>query len=69
MNKVLFHEKQRFSPWWLWLGNPMGRKRNGYNIKGNKGLQLKFKNGKVLLVGTQKPEELQKVLDEIKILK
>ncbi len=35
-----------------------------YNVKGNKGLQLKFKNGKSLLIGTQKPEELQRALDE-----
>jgi len=32
------------------------------NIKGNKGLQLELKNGKKLLLGTQKPEELEELL-------
>src|SRR5690554_7570605 len=31
-----------------------------YNIKGNKGLFVKLKNGKTFIVGTQKPEELEK---------
>ncbi len=43
-----------------------GRNGTAYNVKGNKGLQLKFKNGKALLIGTQKAEELQRVLDELK---
>ncbi len=30
-----------------------------YNIAGNQGLQLVFPNGKKLLIGTQKPEELE----------
>jgi len=33
-----------------------------YNIKGNKGLQLEFKNGKKLLIGTQKQQEVKKYL-------
>lgn len=36
-----------------------------YNTKGNKGLALELKNGKKLLVGTQKMEELTKVIREI----
>ena len=43
-----------------WGGNG-----TAYNVKGNKGLQLKFKSGNALLVGTQKPDELQKVLEEL----
>lgn len=50
-------------------GIRFGRNGKAYNIKGNKGLQLKFKNGSALLIGTQKAEELQKVLNEIKILR
>ncbi len=49
-------------------GIRFGRNGKAYNIKGNKGLQLKFKSGKALLIGTQKPEELQKVLDELNML-
>jgi uncharacterized membrane protein len=33
-----------------------------YNIKGNKGLALYFKNGAKYLIGTQKPEALQKAI-------
>jgi hypothetical protein len=36
-----------------------------YNTKGNKGLALELKNGKKLLLGTQKMEELTKVVQEI----
>lgn len=50
-------------------GIRFGRNGKAYNIKGNKGLQLKFKSGNALLIGTQKAEELQKVLNEIKILR
>ncbi|WP_024479996.1 hypothetical protein [Cellulophaga baltica] len=33
-----------------------------YNIKGNQGLAIHLKNGKKLMVGTQKPEELANVI-------
>lgn len=36
-----------------------------YNTKGNMGLALELKNGKKLLVGTQKADELTKVIEEI----
>ena len=39
---------------------------NAYNVTGNKGLQLEFTNGKKLLIGTQKPEELKSALHQIK---
>lgn len=48
-------------------GIRFGRNGKAYNIKGNKGLQLNFKNGNALLIGTQKAEELQKVLKNIEI--
>lgn len=35
-----------------------GRKGMAYNVSGNLGVQLEFKGGKSLLVGSQKPEEL-----------
>lgn len=43
-----------------------GRKGKAYNVKGNKGLQIHFKSGKNLLIGTQKPEELEKGLGFLK---
>lgn len=35
------------------------------NVKGNQGLQLVFKNGEKLLIGTQQPQELEAFLREI----
>jgi len=35
-----------------------GFKGKAYNIKGNMGLQIHFINGKRLLIGTQKPEQV-----------
>ncbi|MCE5340313.1 MAG: DUF6141 family protein [Planctomycetaceae bacterium] len=35
-----------------------GKNGKAYNMKGNRGLQIVFKNGKKLLIGSQKSEEL-----------
>ncbi len=41
--------------------------KNGkvYNTKGKEGLQLVLKNGKRVLFGTQKPEDVKKFIDEL----
>ena len=44
-------------------------KGKAYNVSGNQGLQLKFTNGKKLLIGTRKSEELSSALNEIGQLK
>ena len=36
-----------------------------YNVKGNKGLAIELNSGKKFLIGTQKPEELQKFLEQL----
>ena len=41
----------------------MGSNGNTINVMENKGIQLKFKNGKKLLIGTQKPEDAQIVIN------
>lgn len=41
-------------------------KGKAINVRGNYGLQLEFKNGKKLLIGTQKQSELAKVLETYK---
>lgn len=38
-----------------------------YNMSGRMGLQLEFQNGKKLLIGTKKAEELKGVLEKIQI--
>ena len=37
-----------------------------YNTDGNKGLAIVLKNGKKFLIGTQKPKELQQVINAFK---
>lgn len=39
-----------------------------YNVKGNNGLFITLKNGKKRLIGTQKPEEMRKVVEELRSL-
>ena len=41
-------------------------KNIAYNISGNTGLQLVLKNGKKILVGTNKPVEMEIVLDQLR---
>lgn len=48
---------------WGWRLGLFG-KGTCYNISGNEGLQLEFTNGKKLLIGTQKPEELSGVIEK-----
>ncbi len=36
-----------------------------YNVSGNQGLQLVFKDGARLLIGTQKPQELQEIVNKL----
>lgn len=38
-------------------------KGRAYNISGNDGIQIEFKNGKRLLIGTQKAEEARKAIE------
>ena len=42
-----------------------GKKGNAWNISGNKGIQLKFKSGRELLIGTLKPEQVYGFLLEM----
>ncbi|MHC4266088.1 MAG: DUF6141 family protein [Planctomycetota bacterium] len=43
-----------------------GKSGKVYNVKGNRGLQLVFTNGKRLLIGSQKPEKLVEAINSIK---
>lgn len=46
-----------------------GKSGKAYNVKGDKGLRLSFHKGKPLLIGTSKPDELQRFLEELDPLK
>jgi len=41
-----------------------GRKGKAYNVSGNRGVQLKLSEGKPLLIGSQKPEELARTINK-----
>jgi hypothetical protein len=56
-----------YGGWGIRLG--LFGKGKAYNISGDKGLQLEFNNSQKLLIGTNKPEELNTVLLSIGQLK
>lgn len=39
-----------------------GWKKKAYNVSGNRGVQLELANGKRLMIGSQRPEELAKAI-------
>jgi hypothetical protein len=43
------------------------RKNKAYNITGNWGLQLVFKDGKKLLIGTRNPKKLEQVISQLNV--
>jgi hypothetical protein len=49
---------------WGMKGGVLWRKKRGiaYNVHGDIGLQLELKNGKKILIGTQKQEEMKRLL-------
>jgi hypothetical protein len=49
-------------------GIKYGIKGLAYNISGNMGIQLELKNGRKVLIGTQHPDEVEKVLSALKKL-
>jgi hypothetical protein len=53
-------EVRKYNPIWEFGGWGVrhGLKGKAYNVKGNIGLQLYFKDGKRLLIGTQKQEQV-----------
>ena len=53
---VTYSPIRDFGGWGIrWSGSGKGK---AYNMRGNRGVQLEFKNGKRLLIGSQRPEEL-----------
>lgn len=69
-NDVAHAEVRKYSPireFGGW-GIRIGLKGKAYNVKGNMGLQLELKDGRRILIGTQKPEELREVLKSVGVL-
>lgn len=75
----LFHWRERTIPWddieqihvreyspvseYGGWGMKYGRSGWAYNVRGNHGIQILKKNGKRILIGTQRPEEVAEYLD------
>ncbi len=66
-NDIRQAEVQSYSPLFDYggWGIRYGAKGKAFNVSGNKGLQLEFTNGRRLLIGTQKAEELSDFLNKI----
>lgn len=56
-----------YGGWGLRIG--LFGKGKAFNVSGDKGLQLEFTDGKKLLIGTSKPNELKEALNKIGQLK
>lgn len=59
-----------YGGWGIRFG--LGGKGKAYNVSGNIGLQVELKNGKKILFGTQKPDEIKELLNQLvkaKVLK
>lgn len=65
-DEIVKAEVREYSPLLEYGGWGIRRGMSGvaYNVKGNMGLQLVLKNGKKILIGTQKAEELKQILAE-----
>lgn len=64
-NEVASIEVRKYSPikeYGGWGFRYSFKNGKAYNVSGNKGLQMVLKNGDKILIGTQKPEELETYL-------
>jgi len=58
-----YNPLKEYGGWGLRIG--LSGKGQAFNISGNTGLQLEFKNNDKLLIGTNKPEELAEALSKL----
>jgi hypothetical protein len=59
--RVQYHPIREYGGW----GIRYGLHGKAYNVSGNKGIRLTFCNGKKLLIGSQKSDEFESVLQKI----
>ena len=57
-----FHE---YGGWGIRIGSPKTGRAINTSESCNEGLQLQFRDGKLLLIGTRRPDEIRSVLDKI----
>jgi hypothetical protein len=64
VDKVYVRKYKPIAEYGGW-GIRFGKNGKALNTSGNKGMQIELSNGKKLLIGTQRPDELQKVLFQL----
>lgn len=67
-NEIEKFEKKKYQPlleYGGW-GIRFGKNGKAYNVSGNMGILLTLSNGKRLLIGTQKPDEFERAIQEMK---
>lgn len=57
-----FHE---YGGWGIRIGSHKTGRAINTSESGNKGLQLQFNDGRLLLIGTKRPEEVQKIVETV----
>ena len=57
-----FHE---YGGWGIRTGSPKTGKAINTSESGKLGLQLKFRNGRLLLIGTKRAEEIQRIINTL----
>ena len=57
----MYHPLKEYGGW----GIRGGRSGRAYNVRGNRGVQLRFKNGTKLMIGSQQADELARAIIEM----
>ena len=60
-----YHPIREYGGW----GIRYGRKGKAFNVSGNLGVQLELAQGKSLLIGSQRPEELARAIQQVHVSK
>ena len=66
IEKIYTREYKPIKEYGGWGIKGSWKKGKAYNVSGNKGIQLELKNGKKILLGTQKPAEVDETLIKLK---
>jgi hypothetical protein len=54
-----------YGGWGIRTGSPKTGKAVNTSASGTAGLQLRFNDGKLLLIGTRRPDEIREIIDEV----
>jgi hypothetical protein len=58
---VTYHPIREYGGW----GIRLSRKGKAYNVRGDRGVRLEYRSGRHLLIGSQRPEELEEAVLEL----